>query len=241
MIIFGWNEGFITDNYIIKDKKLCRHCNNMVEWQIFKSSLWFTLIFLPIFPHKIRYLLACPICGYTFEQNKEQFFGLVRRVDSFPVKLLDAERKARNSVLDSLVSFGIYFFFLMNAITKSVRTLATHHDGKKTMNIFLWSWLSMHMSNTIAAVIIGAVPGMPSILPISFIVFWLLLSSWLFMFARRMENEILRRKIDYSFGVKDVILLFVLGIFILAGPFVFAYKMTIASNKLAEDYNKNGA
>jgi len=56
-----------------------------------------------------------------------------------------------------------------------------------------------------------------------------------------MGNELKRRWIDYSFDIKDFWLYFILGLFILVGPFIYVYKIVIASTKLAEHYNTNGA
>jgi len=60
---------------------------------------------------------------------------------------------------------------------------------------------------------------------------------WLFKLTSRMGNELKRRGIAYSFDTKDFWLYFVLGIFILVGPFIYIYKIVIASTKLAEHYN----
>lgn len=243
MILFGWKD-VVTDNYVITDKRLCRHCNNVTEWQIAKITTWFDLFFVPVFPIQKQYLLACPICSYRYTQNQDQFSELVKRKDSFPIELLNAERNPLKSILFTVISIGIYFFVLMHSIAKSVNALAAHHDKKGMINIVLFGWFFGAISRTITIVLFSVLGIEHTFYATEILlnmVFVIPLLVWLAMLSARMGNELERREIDYSFGVQDVLLYFILGSLVLVGPFFFIHKVVTASNMLAEHYNRTGS
>lgn len=51
----------------------CRHCNNISAWELVRTSRWFTLFFIPIFPFSFKYLALCPVCQHGAQLSKEDF------------------------------------------------------------------------------------------------------------------------------------------------------------------------
>jgi hypothetical protein len=72
MIIFGWGHRKVEDLGLV-DRAVCEHCRNLVDWRLQKVSIWFTLFFAPVFPYQQKYLVVCPICGWGFQLEKDQF------------------------------------------------------------------------------------------------------------------------------------------------------------------------
>ena len=71
MIVFGWGDGKITD-YGAVAPEVCPNCHNQVFFRAVKSTTWFSLFFIPVFPYGTRYLLVCPTCTHAFEMTAEQ-------------------------------------------------------------------------------------------------------------------------------------------------------------------------
>lgn len=71
MIIFGWGHKMIK-NFGPTFRHHCDNCNNDEYWVLTRIMTWFTLFFIPIFPYKIKYFLACPICQYGAELKRDQ-------------------------------------------------------------------------------------------------------------------------------------------------------------------------
>jgi len=129
----------------------------------------------------------------------------------------------------------------MHNIAKNINTIAGPHDGKQTMNIFLCSWLIAYVIRFVVSQVLFMTDINHALNTfILVLAFMMPLLVWLYKLSCRVGNELKRRGIDYSFDVKDFWLYFVLGTFVLIGPFVFIYKVANASIKLAEHYNQNG-
>lgn len=61
--IFGWNHSKVKNLGPVEQHN-CTHCNNVEYWQLDKISRFFTLFFIPIFPHDTDYWYHCPICNF---------------------------------------------------------------------------------------------------------------------------------------------------------------------------------
>lgn len=70
--IFGWNHKKTT-SYGPVNQHMCQNCNNTEFWHINKTSRYFTLFFIPIFPHDIEYWFHCPICNNGINLVKSEF------------------------------------------------------------------------------------------------------------------------------------------------------------------------
>jgi len=51
----------------------CPKCYNQRFWNLMHERTNFSLFFLPIFPVKNKYYLACPICNYGIQMSKEDY------------------------------------------------------------------------------------------------------------------------------------------------------------------------
>ena len=117
----------------------------------------------------------------------------------------------------SLITFGIYGIVVMSHISTEINDIATKHDGRKTMHYcliyFIFSWLTFGIAPLV----------------------------WYHRLSERIGNELIRRRLPYSFGAGTWwgwgffgALLF--GI----GPLIYIHKLMKAMNILAADYNVNG-
>jgi phosphotransferase system IIB component len=66
--IFGWNKPEIVA-YGPVYQHTCPNCRNSEFWQLQKISYYFTLFFIPIFPHSSKYWYYCPVCNRGQELN----------------------------------------------------------------------------------------------------------------------------------------------------------------------------
>ena len=133
-----------------------------------------------------------------------------------PVQQLKTNRGLLKFLLLGIITFGIYPIVVMSAISTDINTIASRYDGKKTMHyclvLFIFSWLTF-----------GIVPLV-----------------WCHNLCSRMGNELMRRRIPYSFGAGTFWGWCILGTLIYVGPFVYTYKLLHAMNLLCADYNVNG-
>ena len=70
--IFGWNHPKVTSYGAVQQHK-CENCHNTEFWQLNKISKYFTLFFIPIFPHNYDYWYHCPVCNYGVRLDNDQF------------------------------------------------------------------------------------------------------------------------------------------------------------------------
>lgn len=73
--IFGWNKPTVTE-YGPVQQELCKNCKNTEIWQLKKVDLYFTLFFIPIFPHDTQRFYHCPICNAATSPTREDFENL---------------------------------------------------------------------------------------------------------------------------------------------------------------------
>jgi hypothetical protein len=133
-----------------------------------------------------------------------------------PVSQLKSNRSLLKYILFSIITLGIYSIVFFDGIGHGMNVLAGRYDGKKTMNF----WLLILI---IAPITLG-------------IGYWV----WLHKLSARMGLELQRRNIRYAFDASSFWLWYVLGSFIIVGPFVYLHKIATASNMLAAHYNING-
>lgn len=133
-----------------------------------------------------------------------------------PVRPLKTNRGLIKCILLSAITFGLYPLFMMSNISTEINLIATRHDGKKTMHycliFFVLSWLTFGIAPIV----------------------------WQHRISNRIGNELMRRRIPYSFGAGSFWLWSILGSLIVIGPFVYIHKMLRAMNLLCGDYNVNG-
>ena len=117
----------------------------------------------------------------------------------------------------SLVTFGIYGLVVMTQVGNDINTIATKHDGKKTMNYLLVLFLLTPITLGIAMLV------------------------WMHRISARIGNELDQRGVMASFGAKHFWLWCILGSLIVVGPFIYFHKFFKSVNLLAEDYNFSGS
>lgn len=130
---------------------------------------------------------------------------------------LKSDRNSALCILLSFCTFGIYYIVLMTSISKEINTIASPHDGKKTMHYCLAILLSV----------------------ITAFVYYLL---WFVQLSDRISKEIKRRNISFKFNSADLL---VYGI--LLAPFtcgitslIYYDRLINAMNALSADYNEKG-
>lgn len=70
--IFGWNHSK-AENVGVVNRHECSNCHNSEFWQLDKISRYFTLFFIPIFPHSTDYWYHCPVCNYGLQLKKSDY------------------------------------------------------------------------------------------------------------------------------------------------------------------------
>ena len=193
-----------------------------------------------------------------------------------PYQALNEERSFLKYFLLSVITLGIYSLFYFASIGRDVNDIASRYDGKKTMNVFFLA-VPLIIVLALTTVLIIITPEDPIImdsmeaaklmviglsliaLGLALIVLSICLFVWTYRLTKRIGNELLRRNLDYKFGVKDFWLLDILACFFFliaseltegllswllwslsfVGPFIYTYKLTVSMNELAKDYNVN--
>ena len=160
----------------------------------------------------------CSNCGAQIADNAVLCprCGCLTGAQQRPGIPLKTNRSLLKFILLSLITFGIYGIVVMSAISTDINTIASRHDGKKTMHyclvLFLFSWLTL-----------GIVPLV-----------------WSHRISSRIGSELIRRGIAYRFGAGTFWGWGVLGMLILVGPFVYTHKLLQSMNLLSADYNQRG-
>lgn len=133
-----------------------------------------------------------------------------------PGAMLKTNRSLVKFILLSLITFGIYGLVCMGNMSHDLQYVAFKNDGKKPMNYYLM------------ALLVG---------PVTCGIYTLI---WYHNFSNRIGDELKRRNINYSVSATDFWLWNILGSFIIAGPFIYMYKVIKAINLICEDYNRRG-
>lgn len=132
-----------------------------------------------------------------------------------PLLKLDTNRGLIKFWLLSMITFGIYALIVMMRVGDDVNTVASPHDGRKSMNFILMSILS------------GFTGGIVSLI-------------WFHNLSDRIGIELKRRGIDYSFSAGTFWGWDILGSMIFIGPVIYSYKLFKAMNLMNADYNAKG-
>lgn len=131
-------------------------------------------------------------------------------------KIMKTDRSMILYVLFTLITCGIYSIYFWSVLGEDLNIMATRRDGKKTMHYclvyFIFSWLTC-----------GIVPLV-----------------WYHRISARVGNEARARGIATSFGAGSFWLWYILGSFILVGPFVYMYQLCKTMNMISNDYNYRG-
>ena len=128
---------------------------------------------------------------------------------------LSDNRSMAKMVLLGIITAFIYPTIISYYMCEDLNLIASPHDGRRTMH-------------PVAATFLAIIT-----LGIYYFV-------WEHQRCKRIESELLRRKINYKFGASTFWLWGILGILIIIGPFVYLHKYCKAMNYLAADYNRRG-
>lgn len=137
-------------------------------------------------------------------------------VNTAPVGQLKTNKGLLKTILLSLVTFGIYPFVVMSAVSNDINIVVSRYDGRKTMHFCLLAFIVAPITCGIAGIV------------------------WYHNVSNRIGDELKRREIDYDFGATDYWLWGVLGSLIMIGPLVYMHKLFKAVNMMNAHYNVNG-
>jgi hypothetical protein len=133
-----------------------------------------------------------------------------------PAYSLNTSRGLLKFLLLSFITCGIYSIVYFSVISTDINIISSRYDGRKTMHYCLLMFL------------IG-----PITCGIAYFV-------WFHNLSNRVGNELRRRGVPYDFSAGTFWLWYILGSFIIIGPFVYIHKLSRAFNLLAENFNVNG-
>lgn len=133
-----------------------------------------------------------------------------------PAIPLTSNRSLIKFILLNIVTLGIYSLVFYSCISNDINAIAGRYDGKKTMHYCLLAFILTPITLGIAPLV------------------------WFHKISARIGAELQRRGIEYNFSASTFWLWNILGSLIIVGPFIYTYKLIIATNRLAEDYNSKG-
>ena len=116
-------------------------------------------------------------------------------------------------LLLSILTLGIYSIVFFTPFANELDKIHPKRDGTKTMDFLLVYILSLFT--------------------FSFVMY-----IWYHHISQRIEEALLRRKINYNFGTNDFWTWYIVGSLILVGPFIYIHKLCTAMNLLCESYNE---
>lgn len=134
----------------------------------------------------------------------------------FPMRQLETNRGLLKFILLSFVTLGIYGLIKMSSLGEDLNLIASRFDGKKTMHYCLMFLLVAPLTLGIGGIV------------------------WYHNISNRMDNELRRRNINYSFGAGTFWGWGVLGSLIIVGPFIYYHRLFKAMNLLSQNYNMYG-
>ncbi|MDR1447227.1 MAG: DUF4234 domain-containing protein [Treponema sp.] len=115
-------------------------------------------------------------------------------------------------ILLSIITFGIYCLYWTYKLAKDVNSIC-EGDGQKT-------------------------GGMLKYLLLGIITFGIYDLVWLYMLGDRLQDNAQRYGLTFKESGGTVLLWYILGSFIIAGPFIALHIIIKNTNRLAEEYNK---
>lgn len=117
----------------------------------------------------------------------------------------------------SLITFGIYGICVWTHISNEINSIATQHDGKKTMNYLLIFFILSPITLGIAQLV------------------------WMSKLSGRIGAELKVRQQNYEFGKGTFWGWFFFGSLLFGiGPLVYIHKAMHSMNLLCADYNQKG-
>ena len=126
--------------------------------------------------------------------------------------ILKTDRKLWKLALFTILTLGLYQIFFFLPFSFDLDKVAPKRDGTKTWN-FLFAFI------------------------LSFFTMSIVMTVWHYHIAKRVEEALKERNIDYEFSTGTWWGWFFFGSFILVGEFVYFHKLCTAMNLLCEDYN----
>jgi len=162
-------------------------------------------------------------------------------------KQLRTNRGMIKFYLLSIITLGIYAIVFYSILARDLNTVASPHDGKRTMPywatllIAIGVVIVVAIGTTIAFAIMGLEIGslmyMVVIYLIALPIVIIMELAWFHRMSNRVGDELQRRYIQYSFDAGTFWIWFILGSFIIVGPFIYIFKLCKSMNFLCEDYN----
>ena len=103
--IFGWNKPIFKSFGAVQQHQ-CSNCHNSEFWQLKKISRYFTLFFIPVFPHDNDYWYYCPVCnhGINIDLKTYHFYKSIAEINTsfLEHKIDESERqKQLNSIYET--------------------------------------------------------------------------------------------------------------------------------------------
>lgn len=134
-----------------------------------------------------------------------------------PVVPIRTNRSFTKFFFLSIITLGIYGLVMHANMSNDINTIATQHDGRKTMNycwiFFIFSWLTLGIASLV----------------------------WWHRISDRIGNELRRRNLPYSFSSGTWWGWGFFGAFLFGiGPLIYEHKLITAMNTIAADYNTKG-
>ena len=129
-----------------------------------------------------------------------------------PVKL-KTNRNMWKLVILNILTLGIYSIVFFIPFSFDLDKVAPKADHSKTMN-YVFAYI------------------------LSLFTFSIVIDIWHYQTAVRVEEALERYDIDYKFSRWEFWLWFILGSFVLVGPFVYFHKLCRSMNLLCANYNE---
>lgn len=159
---------------------------------------------------------ASPTAAHTAAPDAVAYAGASAAVFAPPARQLRRKPGLLKYILLSIITFGVYSIVVMSGISADINTVASPHDGKKTMHFCLLLFLCSVFT-------LGIVPLI-----------------WYHRLSRRIGNEARRRGAQTAFGPKTFWLWGILGSLILVGPLIYMHGLLKTMNAVIDDYNRKG-
>ena len=153
---------------------------------------------------------------YQQQPYQQQYNQQQQYQQPYPMRQLKTNRALWKIIVFSLITFGIYPIVVFSGISEAINLAASRYDGKKTMHFCLLIFLIAPITFGIGAIV------------------------WFHKISNRIGNELMRRRLPYSFGASDFWIWYFLLSIIIVGPFIYVHKLCKAMNLICADYNVNG-
>ena len=147
----------------------------------------------------------------AYPYNVDYEAAAKERVHKEPV--LQTNRSVWKLIILDFLTLGIYSIFFFIPFSFDIDKVAPRRDGGRTFN-YLFAYILALFTAKIA------------------------LFCWFHQITERVEQALTERNIDYDLSIGHFWGWYVLGSYILVGPYVYYYKLCKAMNLLCEDFNE---